>query len=390
MLKKTSTRFNAGPSTRIGVLGGGQLGRMMIQSAIDLDLRVEVMDPSSEAPCKHFTHRFVQGDINDSDAVFEFGQNLDVLTIEIEHVSVDGLRRLEAVGVRVIPKPDHIALIQDKALQKQFFAENHIPTAEFTVIESNGDISLMGFPIVQKLRTGGYDGRGVQVLKNVENAREKGFNEPSLIEKAVDIEKELSVIIARSSTGETAIYPVVEAVFDPKANLVSSLIAPANISDRLEEEAKGLALMVVEKMEFEGLMAIELFLDTDGGLLVNEVAPRTHNSGHHTIEANRTSQFAQHLRAVANLPLGSVEELHVAAGMINLLGASDAVGIPIYEGMNVALEMSGVHPHLYGKSIVKPFRKMGHVTVTGNNQEEVQDILLKLLEIFCVKGSDSK
>jgi 5-(carboxyamino)imidazole ribonucleotide synthase len=390
MLKKTSTRFNAGPSTRIGVLGGGQLGRMMIQSAIDLDLRVEVMDPSSEAPCKHFTHRFVQGDINDSDAVFEFGQNLDVLTIEIEHVSVDGLRRLEAIGVRVIPKPDHIALIQDKALQKQFFAENHIPTAEFTVIESNGDISLMGFPIVQKLRTGGYDGRGVQVLKNVENAREKGFNEPSLIEKAVDIEKELSVIIARSSTGETAIYPVVEAVFDPKANLVSSLIAPANISDRLEEEAKGLALMVVEKMEFEGLMAIELFLDTDGGLLVNEVAPRTHNSGHHTIEANRTSQFAQHLRAVANLPLGSVEELHVAAGMINLLGASDAVGIPIYEGMNVALEMSGVHPHLYGKSIVKPFRKMGHVTVTGNNQEEVQDILLKLLEIFCVKGSDSK
>ncbi|HIO58908.1 MAG TPA: 5-(carboxyamino)imidazole ribonucleotide synthase [Flavobacteriales bacterium] len=390
MLKKTSTRFNPGPSTRIGVLGGGQLGRMMIQSAIDLDLRVEVMDPSSEAPCKHFTHRFVQGDINDSDAVFEFGQNLDVLTIEIEHVSVDGLRRLEAVGVRVIPKPDHIALIQDKALQKQFFAENHIPTAEFTVIESNGDISLMGFPIVQKLRTGGYDGRGVQVLKNVENAREKRFNEPSLIEKAVDIEKELSVIIARSSTGETAIYPVVEAVFDPKANLVSSLIAPANISDRLEEEAKGLALMVVEKMEFEGLMAIELFLDTDGGLLVNEVAPRTHNSGHHTIEANRTSQFAQHLRAVANLPLGSVEELHVAAGMINLLGASDAVGIPIYEGMNVALEMSGVHPHLYGKSIVKPFRKMGHVTVTGNNQEEVQDILLKLLEIFCVKGSDSK
>ena len=242
MLKKTSTRFNPGPSTRIGVLGGGQLGRMMIQSAIDLDLRVEVMDPSSEAPCKHFTHRFVQGDINDSDAVFAFGQNLDVLTIEIEHVSVDGLRRLEAAGVRVIPKPDHIALIQDKALQKQFFAENHIPTAEFTVIESNGDISLMGFPIVQKLRTGGYDGRGVQVLKNVENAREKRFNEPSLIEKAVDIEKELSVIIARSSTGETAIYPVVEAVFDPKANLVSSLIAPANISDRLEEEAKGLAL----------------------------------------------------------------------------------------------------------------------------------------------------
>lgn len=390
MLKKTSTRFNPGPSTRIGVLGGGQLGRMMIQSAIDLDLRVEVMDPSSEAPCKHFTHRFVQGDINDSDAVFAFGQNLDVLTIEIEHVSVDGLRRLEAVGVRVIPKPDHIALIQDKALQKQFFAENQIPTAEFTVIESNGDISLMGFPIVQKLRTGGYDGRGVQVLKNVENAREKRFNEPSLIEKAVDIEKELSVIIARSSTGETAIYPVVEAVFDPKANLVSSLIAPANISDRLAEEAKGLALMVVEKMEFEGLMAIELFLDTDGGLLVNEVAPRTHNSGHHTIEANRTSQFAQHLRAVANLPLGSVEELHVAAGMINLLGASDAVGIPIYEGMNVALGMSGVHPHLYGKSLVKPFRKMGHVTVTGNNQEEVQDILLKLLEIFCVKGSDSK
>jgi len=390
MLINTSKAFISGPSLRIGVLGGGQLGRMMIQSAIDLDLRIEVMDPSSDAPCVNFTHRFIKGDINDADAVFEFGKSLDALTIEIEHVSVDGLRRLEAAGVRVIPKPDHIALIQDKALQKQFFADNDIPTAAFTVVESDGDVSQMGFPIVQKLRTGGYDGRGVQVLKTLEEASEKRFNEPSIIERAIDIEKELSVIIARNSDGETSVYPIVEAVFDPEANLVSSLISPANVNKRLREEAKKLALKVVEKMDFVGLMAIELFLDHDGALLVNEVAPRTHNSGHHTIEANKTSQFGQHLRTVANLPLGSVEEIQPAAGMINLLGASDAFGTPLYEGLKTALGMSGVYPHLYGKSVVKPFRKMGHVTVTGNNPEEVQDRLLKLLQILCVKGSDAK
>lgn len=380
--------LQTGPSLRIGVLGGGQLGRMMIQSAIDLDLRVEVMDPSADAPCSSLTYRFVQGNLNDADAVFEFGKDLDVITIEIENISVEGLQRLEDSGVTVVPKPAHIEIIQDKGIQKQFFADNNIPTSDFQLVDAGGDISAFGFPVVQKLRKGGYDGRGVEIIKSSEAASEQRFMEPSLIEQAVNIDKELSVVIARNAQGETATFPVVEAVFDPVANLVSSLIAPAKISESQEKEAIELAIKVVEAMGFEGLMAVEMFLDSEGNILVNEIAPRTHNSGHHTIEANRTSQFAQHLRAVCSMPLGSTEKVHNAAGMINLLGADDAFGAPVYTGLADALNIVGVNPHLYGKSTVKPHRKMGHVTVTGDNMEEVQSKLLKLLSELRVDGTN--
>ena len=367
--------LQTGSSLRIGVLGGGQLGLMMIQSAIDLDLRVEVMDPSEKAPCAKFTHRFVQGDLNDAESVFQFGKDLDIVTIEIEHVSVEGLRRLEKSGVKVIPKPDHIALIQDKGLQKQFFKDNKIPTSDFILIEAGGDISSLGLPIVQKLRTGGYDGRGVQILKTTADIVKRGFSEACVLEKAVDIDKELGVIVARNSSGQTSIFPVVESVFDPKVNLVSSLIAPANINENTAAKAQALALQVLEAMDFEGLMAVELFLDSDGDLLVNEVAPRTHNSGHHTIEANKTSQFAQHLRAVVGLPLGDVSLLHNAAGMINLLGASDAYGAPVYEGLSEALSIPGVHPHLYGKSEARIGRKMGHVNFLADSAPQALELL---------------
>ena len=386
MLKSLRT----GSSLKIGVLGGGQLGLMMIQSAIDLDLKVEVMDPSDQAPCSKLAHRFIQGDLNDSEAVYQFGKDLDVVTIEIEHVSVEGLRKLEKSGVKVVPKSDHIAMIQDKGLQKQFFKDNNIPTSDFTVIEAGGDISSLGLPIVQKLRTGGYDGRGVQILKTSDDIIERGFNEACVLEKAVNIDKELGVIVARNSSGQTSIFPVVESVFDPKVNLVSSLVAPANIDKNTADKAQSLALQVIKAMDFEGLMAVELFLDSEGGLLVNEVAPRTHNSGHHTIEANRTSQFTQHLRAVAGFPLGDVSLLHNAAGMINLLGAPGAYGTPVYEGLSQALSIPGVHPHLYGKSEVKPYRKMGHVTVTGSSLDVVQEILLQLRELLCVNGTKGK
>ena len=382
--------IQTGHSLRIGVLGGGQLGLMMIQAAIDLDLRVEVMDPSEKAPCAKFTHRFITGDLNDAEAVYQFGKELDIVTIEIEHVSVEGLRRLEQSGVKVIPKPEHIALIQDKGLQKQFFEDNNIPTSDFILIEAGGNISSLGLPIVQKLRTGGYDGRGVQILKTTADIVEKGFPEASVLEKAVDIDKELGVIVARNSSGQTSIFPVVESVFDPKVNLVSSLIAPANIDKNTADKAQALALQVIEAMDFVGLMAVELFLNSDGDLLVNEVAPRTHNSGHHTIEANKTSQFAQHLRAVVGLPLGDVSLLHNAAGMINLLGADGAYGTPVYEGLSEAQSITGVHPHIYGKSEVKPYRKMGHVTVTGQDLDLVQERLLKLRESLCVSGTKEK
>lgn len=386
MLKNLQT----GPSLRIGVLGGGQLGLMMIQSAINLDLRVEVMDPSNQAPCARLTHRFVQGDLNNVESVYQFGKDLDVVTIEIEHVSVEGLRKLEQSGVKVVPKPDHIAIIQDKGLQKQFFKDNQIPTSDFILIESGGDISSLGLPIVQKLRTGGYDGRGVQILKTTNDILERGFVEASVLEKAVDIDKELGVIVARNASGKTSIFPVVESVFDPKVNLVSSLISPANIDVDTAAQAQKLALSVVEAMDFEGLMAVELFLDADGNLLVNEVAPRTHNSGHHTIEANRTSQFDQHLRAVVGIPFGNVSLLHNAAGMMNLLGSADAFGAPVYDGLSEALSMPGVHPHLYGKSEVKPYRKMGHITVTGADMNLVQEKLLKLRDSLCVNGTKKK
>ena len=386
MLKNLQT----GPSLRIGVLGGGQLGLMMIQSAINLDLRVEVMDPSNQAPCARLTHRFVQGDLNNVESVYQFGKDLDIVTIEIEHVSVEGLRKLEQSGVKVVPKPDHIAIIQDKGLQKQFFKDNQIPTSDFILIESGGDISSLGLPIVQKLRTGGYDGRGVQILKTTNDILERGFVEASVLEKAVDIDKELGVIVARNASGKTSIFPVVESVFDPKVNLVSSLISPANIDVDTAAKAQKLALSVVEAMDFEGLMAVELFLDADGNLLVNEVAPRTHNSGHHTIEANRTSQFDQHLRAVVGIPFGDVSLLHNAAGMMNLLGSADAFGAPVYDGLSEALSMPGVHPHLYGKSEVKPYRKMGHITVTGSDMNFVQEKLLKLRDSLCVNGSKKK
>ena len=382
--------LQTGHSLRIGVLGGGQLGLMMIQAAVDLDLRVEVMDPSEKAPCAKFTHRFITGDLNDAESVYQFGENLDIITIEIEHVSVEGLRKLEQSGVKVIPKPDHIALIQDKGLQKQFFEDNNIPTSDFILIEAGGNISSLGLPIVQKLRTGGYDGRGVQILKTTADIVEKGFSEACVLEKTVDIDKELGVIVARNSSGQTSIFPVVESVFDPKVNLVSSLIAPANIDKNTADKAQALALQVIEAMDFVGLMAVELFLNSDGDLLVNEVAPRTHNSGHHTIEANKTSQFAQHLRAVVGLPLGDVSLLHNAAGMINLLGADGAYGTPVYEGLSEAQSITGVHPHIYGKSEVKPYRKMGHVTVTGQDLDLVQERLLKLRESLCVSGTKEK
>ncbi len=388
MAKKASTNLYTGPSLRIGVLGGGQLGRMMIQAAVDLDVRVEVMDPSIDAPCSGLTHRFVCADFNDADAVFDFGKDLDVITIEIENVSVEGLKRLENSGVRVVPKPHHIELIQDKGVQKQFFVDNEIATSDFQRVDAGGDISGFGFPVVQKLRKGGYDGRGVVIIKSSDEAQNVRFNEPSLIERPVDIEKELSVIVARGADGVITSFPVVEAIFDPVANLVSSLIAPALIDDETEQSARNLAMKVVESMDFEGLMAVELFLNTNGEILVNEVAPRTHNSGHHTIEGNRTSQFSQHLRTVVNFPQGSTAKLHNSAGMINILGAEGAFGAPIYEGLGEAIEMEGVNPHLYGKSQVKPHRKMGHITVTGSNMEEVQNKLLKLQSIVRVSGTE--
>ena len=377
-----------GPTLRVGVLGGGQLGRMMVQEAMNWDVRVEVMDPSPGASCRHLTHRFVQGDLQNEEAVVAFGQGLDVLTVEIEHVSTEGLQRLADQGVQVVPLPQHLALIQDKGLQKQAFDAWGVPSAPFVLVENLAQVDAIGFPVVQKLRKGGYDGKGVQILQSPQEALDRGFNAPCVLEKAVDIDKELSVIVARNAHGETAVYPVVEAVFNPEVNLVDHLMAPASISPALEEAARAMALKVVTSMQFVGLLAVELFLDREGALWVNEVAPRTHNSGHHTIEGNVCSQFEQHLRAVIGLPLGDTAPLHPAAAMLNLIGEPDATGTPCYDGLAEALELPHVHAHLYGKSTVKPHRKMGHITVTGPDVHSVQQSVLKLRETVKVRGSN--
>lgn len=349
---------------KIGVLGGGQLGRMMIQSAMDFNLNIAVLDPDPNAPCKSLVEEFRVGKLTDYDTVMQFGADKDLMTIEIENVNTQALKDLQKQGKKVFPQPEIIALIQDKREQKRFYIEHDIPTAPFVLTEDKASVRdhLEMLPAVHKLGKEGYDGRGVQVIRS-ESDLDKAFDKPGLLEKMIDFEKELSVIVARNEKGETNTFPVVELVFHPEANLVEYLFAPAQVSGEIEHKARNLAVKVMEKLDLVGLLAVEMFLTKDGAVLVNEIAPRTHNSGHQTIEANITSQFEQHLRAILNLPLGSTEQL-VPAAMINLLGAEGYEGEAIYQGIEDLMAEKGVHIHLYGKRITKPFRKMGHVTLT--------------------------
>jgi 5-(carboxyamino)imidazole ribonucleotide synthase len=357
---------------RLGVLGGGQLGRMLIQSAVDLNIDVAVIDPDPNAPCKNITTSFQTGDIRNFNEVYNFGKNCDVITIEIENVNTEALEQLQKEGKKVFPQPDIIKLIQNKRKQKEFYKANNIPTAEFILVDNKEDLHqhVDFLPFVQKLGTAGYDGRGVMKMRSPADFN-KAFEAPSLIEKLIDFEKEISVIVARNERGEIRSFPVVELVFHPEKNLVEYLKSPASISEEACEKAENIAKFVIEKLGMIGLLAVEMFLDKEGNILVNEVAPRTHNSGHHTIEANLTSQFDQHLRAILNLPLGSTEAI-LPAAMVNLLGEDGYEGLARYEGLDKVLALSGVHVHLYGKKITKPFRKMGHVTITDTDSGSLQ------------------
>ena len=358
--------------TRLGILGGGQLGRMLLQAGIDLNLYTLILDPDADAPCKSLCHEFYHGSFADFDTVYDFGKKCDVLTIEIEHVNVEALFRLEAEGVRVYPNPEAIRIIQDKGLQKQFFRQHQIPTADFRLVASKAEVEqhLDFLPVFQKLRRFGYDGRGVTRLASAENIH-KGFDEPSVLEKLVDFQKEIAVIAARNERGEVSCFPAVELSFYPEHNLVDYLFSPADISPEIEQAAQALATQVIQAFDMVGLLAVEMFLTQDGELLVNEVAPRPHNSGHHTYKANHTSQFEQHLRAILNLPLGDTG-LHSAAVMLNLLGETGFSGEALYEGADAALAVPGVTIHLYGKKYTRPFRKMGHLTITAPTVAEAR------------------
>lgn len=361
-------------TTKLGILGGGQLGRMLIQEAVNFNIHISVLDPSVNAPCADLANNFVVGNFNDYQTVLDFGKTVDVLTIEIEHVNIEALEELVRIGKKVFPTPQALRTIQDKGLQKQFYKENNIPTAPFHLIDNAEDALLFKEkgPFMQKLRKGGYDGKGVTPLRT-EAEFNAAFNAPSVLEEFVPFVKELAVIVARNENGELATFPLVEMEFNPEANLVEFIFSPANVNVEIENNAKKIAIDIANKLEHVGLLAIELFLTADGNLLVNEIAPRPHNSGHHTIEACFVSQYGMHLRAILNMPLGSTG-LRTPAVMINLLGEKGFEGKARYENIQEVLHTEGAYIHLYGKEDTKPFRKMGHITVCNLNLEEAKEI----------------
>lgn len=354
----------------LGVLGGGQLGRMLIQEAINLNVDVHVLDADPNAPCRDICSRFQVGSLQDFDAVYNFGKSLDMVTIEIEKVNVDALEKLEEEGVLVYPQSRIIRLIQDKGLQKQFFKQNDIPTAPFQIISSRDGLreTSIPLPFIQKLRKDGYDGRGVMKIRT-ESDFEDAFEAPSLVEEWVDFEKEIAVIVSRNADGTMATFPCVEMEFNPEVNLVEFLVSPSELPFEIQQRAETLAKKIASDLQIVGVLAVEMFLDRDGQLLVNELAPRPHNSGHHTIEGNYTSQFGQHLRSIFNLPPGNTAARSNAV-MINLLGEPGHDGLARYEGIGNVLEEEGVYVHLYGKKFTKPYRKMGHITIINESREK--------------------
>ena len=364
---------------KIGVLGGGQLGRMLIQEAINLNLHIHIMDPDQNAPCASIAQTFTCAAITDFDAVMEFGKDKNLITVEIENVNIEALEMLEKSGVQVYPQPHVLKVIKDKGTQKQFYKKNGIPTSPFVIFDSAQELmnASIELPAVQKLRTGGYDGKGVQILKDAKSS----YDAPHLIENLIDFEKEISIIVARNDKGQISTFPSVECEFNPEAHLVEFLFSPAEISQEIEKKAKEIAADLIEKIDMVGILAVEMFLTKSGDILVNEIAPRPHNSGHHTIECCETSQFAQHLRAILSLPLGSTALIQPGA-MINLLGEKGHTGTAIYGGLSDLLDHDNVFPHLYGKEQTKPFRKMGHITITGKTLKEVKETAEKIKDII--------
>ncbi|MCL7988987.1 5-(carboxyamino)imidazole ribonucleotide synthase [Sphingobacterium sp. lm-10] len=371
---------------RLGILGGGQLGRMLIQDAINYNVNIHVLDPDQNAPCKRLCNHFEVGSLADFDTVYNFGKGLDLITIEIEKVNVDALEKLEDEGVVVYPQSRVIRLIQDKGLQKQFFKQNDIPTAPFQFVSANEGLRQIdwSFPYIQKLRKDGYDGKGVKKINSASDY-ETAFNEPSIIEKMVDFEKEIAIIVARNDQGDVSTFPMVEMEFNPQANLVEFLISPSTYSNEIQTEAEEIAKKIAHDLQIVGVLAVEMFLTKTGEILVNELAPRPHNSGHQTIEGNVTSQFNQHLRAIFNLPLGDTSTINHAV-MVNVLGEDGYDGLAKYEGVEDVLSIDGVYLHLYGKKITKPFRKMGHVCIVHADRETAITNARKVQSILKVKA----
>ena len=365
---------------KIGILGGGQLGRMLIQSALKYDDEFYTLDPAADAPCHNISY-FTQGNFNDYQTVLDFGKDKDVVTIEIEHVNADALETLENQGVKVVPNSRIIKIIQQKILQKEFYKENNIPSPDFQTVQNKSEINFP-LPFVQKMNTGGYDGKGVQVIRTEEDLQ-KLWDAPSVLESLVDIDKELAVIVARNESGETKTFPVTEMVADPKLNLLDFNICPTTLTEDIQNQISAITDKFLAAINSPGLFAIELFLDKDGKVWVNETAPRLHNSGHQSQEGNANSQFEQMYRVVKNLPLADTDAV-TFSGMLNLVGADGFSGKVVYAGLDEVLKLPKTYIHLYGKTETKPGRKMGHINVLADSREELMEKLVKIKEMVQV------
>jgi 5-(carboxyamino)imidazole ribonucleotide synthase len=356
---------------KAGILGGGQLGRMLLQAAINYPVETFIMENDAACPAAHLCHHFTKGDITSFEDVYNFGKGLDVLTIEIENVNEDALQKLEDEGIKVFPKPAALKIIKNKITQKEFYKAIEVPSGEFVVTNSKVDLEQHKsfLPAVHKLAKGGYDGKGVQIIKT-EADFDNAFDAPAVLEKMVDIKKELSMIIAVSQTGETVIYEPVDMVVDQRLNLLSYQISPAVIPEKVMWKAEAIALKVVKDLKSPGIFAVELFADHEDNIWVNETAPRVHNSGHHSIEACYSSQFDMLWRVLLNYPLGNTDHI-LPSAIVNLVGEEGHTGDAHYEGLNDILAMDNVFVHIYGKKQTKPGRKMGHVTILSNEPQEL-------------------
>jgi len=373
---------------KLGILGGGQLGKMMLYETRKWDVYTKVLDASPDAPSSMSCNEFVQGSLLDYDTVYNFGKDVDILTIEIENVNLDALEKLEDEGVKVYPQPKALRIIQNKAKQKLFYVDNDIPTADFqrfaylSEIEDSVANGGLKFPFVWKVAQFGYDGQGVKMVRSLADLEGLPTGE-CIAETMIPFKNELAVIVSRNAEGEIKTYPVVEMEFHPEANQVEYVICPARIDDKVAKKARELALKVANKIGLTGLLAVEMFQTEDDQILVNEVAPRPHNSGHYSIEASYTNQFEQHIRSILGLPLGRTDS-KVAGVMVNLVGAEGHTGNVVYKNINEILAMEGVTPHIYGKAQTRPFRKMGHVTIVNDDLGKARAIAEKVKETIQV------
>jgi len=356
---------------KAGILGGGQLERMLLQAAANYPVETFVMENDPECPSAHLCDHFTKGDITNFDDVYNFGKGLDALTIEIESVNEDALEKLQMEGVNVYPNPAALRIIKNKILQKQFYKDHHIPTSDFVITQNLSELMHQEkfLPAVHKLGMGGYDGRGVQIIKSKDDLK-KGFDAPAVLEKMVQIKKEIAVMVAVNDKGETTVYPAVDMLFDQRLNLLEFQVSPADLDEKILWKVEAIAMKVVKDLNSPGIFAVELFVDNHNNVFVNETAPRVHNSGHHTIEANYSSQFDMLWRVILGYPLGSTEHI-LPAAMVNLVGADGFSGLVHYEGLSEILQIENVFVHIYGKKETRPGRKMGHITILSKEKQEL-------------------